>query len=416
MKNKKNSLKQSLIQVKKTLILQDIEDIKTKKAKNEILTENTSIKKAGEYKVLRSAYKNVINVITNILDNIEDEQINGKANVIGTTRILENRNKNKIKEPIKKMESYKNPDIKNTFNGHKIKSDFFNESIYNNNLNIRKSPLKLSLNWKSNKYLPNNNNNNINNIYNTELNTNENISSNLSSSRSKNDQSNQTLIKKIYKKFGHNNNNLYFKPKNKLQKAKSRFNTTYDNSLKKPINNKNSLDTINKRLNKFSSSSLSSNETNIYNIKPSLILHSRKELNTFKIDNALDNRIDSSNSNEILNIKENNCKNNTILSPFSSVDVKIKSEIEEKISQDMWKMKNNENDLEISLTDEILNTKKRTSKLKTVESGSSKTINLKYLKGNSNKVNNKEKNIDAYFVKAMCMIHLMMKKNLMKKI
>ena len=97
MKNNKSTIKQSLIQVKKTLILQDIEDIKIKKSKNQTLTKNTTIKKEGEYKALRTAYKNVINVITNILDNIEDEQTNGKVNVIGTTRILENRNKNKIK-------------------------------------------------------------------------------------------------------------------------------------------------------------------------------------------------------------------------------------------------------------------------------------------------------------------------------
>ena len=35
MKNKKSSLKQSLIQVKKTLILQDMEETKIKKAKNQ---------------------------------------------------------------------------------------------------------------------------------------------------------------------------------------------------------------------------------------------------------------------------------------------------------------------------------------------------------------------------------------------
>ena len=88
MKNNKSTIKQSLIQVKKTLILQDIEETKIKKSKNQTLTKNTTIKKEGEYKVLRTAYKNVINVITNILDNIEDEQTNAKVNVIGTTRIL----------------------------------------------------------------------------------------------------------------------------------------------------------------------------------------------------------------------------------------------------------------------------------------------------------------------------------------
>ena len=57
-------------------------------------------------KILWKTYKNVINVITNLLDNIENEKENSKVNAIGTQRIMEKNSKSKIKMPIKKIESY----------------------------------------------------------------------------------------------------------------------------------------------------------------------------------------------------------------------------------------------------------------------------------------------------------------------
>ena len=89
MKTHKNSLKQSIIQVRNTIIMKEIDELKNKRNSNAILKNKNTLKKEREEKVLRNAYKNVINVITNLLDNIEDEKTNGKVNYIGSYRKID---------------------------------------------------------------------------------------------------------------------------------------------------------------------------------------------------------------------------------------------------------------------------------------------------------------------------------------
>ena len=83
---------------------------------------------------MRKAYKNVITVITNILGNIKDEKTNGKINIIGTNRLMEDKNIIKMKKPIKKILSY---DLKlNILEIFKKKDICSNGSPKNNNNQI----------------------------------------------------------------------------------------------------------------------------------------------------------------------------------------------------------------------------------------------------------------------------------------
>jgi len=61
MKTHKNSLKQSIIQVRNTIIMKEIDELKNKRNSNAILKNKNTLKKEREEKVLRNAYKNVIN-------------------------------------------------------------------------------------------------------------------------------------------------------------------------------------------------------------------------------------------------------------------------------------------------------------------------------------------------------------------
>ena len=61
MKTHKNSLKQSIIQVRNTIIMKEIDELKNKRNSNAILNNKNTLKKEREEKVLRNAYKNVIN-------------------------------------------------------------------------------------------------------------------------------------------------------------------------------------------------------------------------------------------------------------------------------------------------------------------------------------------------------------------
>jgi len=197
MRNNKNSLKQSIIQVRNTIIMKEIDELKNRKNSNAILKNKITLKKEREEKVLRNAYKNVINVITNLLDNIEDEKTNGKVNYIGTHRKID-KVKNKNKRPIKKLVSYDIPRIKYSLNSQNTKGNLL-EAEKSNTLKGNKSPFNLSINWKSQKYLITQNN--VTEGSASELNS----SSILSSERKS-----QPTIKKIYKKFSKQQNNNYF--------------------------------------------------------------------------------------------------------------------------------------------------------------------------------------------------------------
>ena len=398
MKSNKNALKQSLIQVQKTLILQDIEDDKKKNSKNKMFIKKSSSKNERDEKVLRNAYKNVITVITNLLDNIEDEKTNGKVNALGTQRIIDKNLKTTIKNPLKKIESYDLGGIKYTLNAKMSRSENILGPVNNNTLTRTKTPLKLSLNWKSHKYFTNDNNINY-----TEGSVSENYSSNLSSNSCKN---NQTLVKKIYKKFVHKKaEKSFFKPKNRLS-IQNKFNNSFINNLKKPICQKASLDLPSKSINTYGSSLSSFSRSS--NIRNSIELEPATKMSNLTIieERTSNNPINSFNSNEVMITKEEESKNAESNSPFSSLKAKIKDtdteeeEEEENIPQNMWEIKNEENNIEMSLTDDLLNAKKKLKTKKTIIEGSNKgsninrstkTVILKHIKFNIPKINNKEK-------------------------
>ena len=378
MKKNKNSLKQSLIQVKNSLIIKDLEDSKNKKTQNQYLYKKESLKKDREDKILRNAYKNVINVITNFLDNIEDEKTNGKINIFGTHRIIENKTKNNInknKKPIKKIISDDLPKIKLSLN-QSIKTDTF-DTILNNTSSI-KSPLKLSINWKSQKDLS------CDNINNSEVS--EYGSSVLNSSRSK---KNHNLIKKIYKKFAPENKNLFFRPNNKLlikcNSSQNKFNITSINN-KKTLDLKNLNYIINANTNKYGSSL--SSKSNYTSYRKSLVLKTKKNNSTI-LDDEINNHIMNTSNSNPANLKENYNNNNDEDSPFSNVQVKIKNiDSEKNISQNFDK--NSDNNGEINLTtEELLN--KNIKKMGHSENNMKKIITLKSCKNNITKTLYKEK-------------------------
>lgn len=101
MRNNGNiAIKKSLIHVRNSLISQKLENINQKSSKS--ITKKETSKREREDKVLNNAYKNVIDVLNNLLDNIEDEKTNGKANNLGSHRKIQTVNK----KPVKKLVSY----------------------------------------------------------------------------------------------------------------------------------------------------------------------------------------------------------------------------------------------------------------------------------------------------------------------
>jgi hypothetical protein len=198
-----NNLKQSIIHTKNLLINQDIEQTENKKSTEMIFYNKEATKNNKEEKILRNAYKNVINVISNLLNNIEDEKINGKLNF---------QTKNVNKKPIKKIISYNIPRFtKYSLNNQTSKEI---ESFEKNSKILRnRYTNKLNNNWNSQKQLLINNNNDNDNERNGQT----------SPSIKKNKI--KLPITKNHKSFNKNNKsfNFIFKCKNKLT---SKYNST----------------------------------------------------------------------------------------------------------------------------------------------------------------------------------------------
>ena len=383
MRSHKNSLKQSIIQVRNTLIQQDEEeDLKNKKSKNSNFNKNYTIKKSKEDKMIRNAYKNVINVITNILDNIEDEKANGKISALGTQRPIENKTKVKNKKPIKKLISNDISKNNNSLDLPKTMVIDTVESIKNNNtLNVNKSPLKLNLNWKLKKSIINEN------ICYTEGNISELSSSSLNSGR-------QNKTRVIYKRFK-NDSNQFFKPKNKFvhrwnSSKNMMINSSRDKIIKNSIINKSFIDN-----NSYSFSSCS--------LKNSILLKSKKISNNSILDKSTSNQLNISSfntTNPLEEQKETKNKNTEPLSPFSYIQPKIQiTDTDENTSQNFFEMNNSEisNEINYQINEQLINSKKK-AKLKRMLSPVKvkKIINLKPLRGNLVKTIHKEKKISFF--------------------
>jgi hypothetical protein len=144
--------------------------------------------KQGQDELISNAYKNVINVIANLLDNINEEKTNGKPNL---QYINESQKKRKSlnKKPVKKLISYTPPSVILSLNQLEKKNSPNKKRIV---------PLK-SLDIIKRK--------------NQNLNVNENLNSSINMDKRK---------KKITSLHSLNNKrfqakNLFFKPKNKLK-------------------------------------------------------------------------------------------------------------------------------------------------------------------------------------------------------
>ena len=378
MRNSKNILKQSLIQVRNTLIQQDLEEeLKSKRNNNnDEYIKHFTKKKTKEDIMLRNAYKNVITVITNIYNNIEDEKVNGKMNMLGTHRISDSK-RPKNKRPIKKLISYDVPKIHYSLDIPKKTPIKTMESMKNQNtLNSNNYPFKLSLNWKAKKIL--------NGDTNTEGSISELSSSSLNSGRNK-----QTRI--IYKKHKLKENQ-FFKPKNALySRWNSSKNVIIDSSkekaLKKSIINKNSID------NNLFNSSLSS-----CSLKNSFLLKSKRKSISI-LHRSSKCLLNISNYNSTIQPEEQQKETKRIeepMSPFSNIHVKVQDiDTEDNASQHIFEENNSE------ITNETINNpiteklvkEKRKQRIKKMISpvNYKKIISLKPLRGNLAKTFHKEK-------------------------
>ena len=383
MRNSKNILKQSIIQVRNNLNQQDLEEeVKEKKEKNNNneFTKLFTTKKTKEDKLLINAYKNVITVLTNILDNIEDEKANGKVNMFGTHRMIDNKNKPKNKKPIKKIISYDIPKIHYSIDVPKNRPFHTLESIKNHNtLKVNNnSPLKLSLNWKAKQLFYSDNNSNY-----------EGSACELSSFSLNSGRIKQTRI--IYKKHKLKDNS-FFKPKNRLY---SRWNssknvltnTSKDKKFKKSLINKNSID-----MNIYNSSLSSCSVKNSYNLKSN-----RKSISILqRSSNCLLNLSNISSSIQPEEESQKEIKiNEEPMSPFSNFRPKVKaSESEENTSQLLFDANNSEITTETNnpITEKLVNQKRKLKLKKKVSPiNYNKIISLKPLRGSLAKTFHKEK-------------------------
>ena len=371
-KNERKSLQLSIINVRKTLNTQDSEKSKKRKSIKTNYKKKDTDKKDREDKLLSNAYKNVLNVLTNLLDNIEDEKMNGKTNMLGTHR----RNQSLIKNYLMKRVSYDRPNIR--FRINKYNSSKTDSSLDN----LNKNKTKKNYNLKS-------------------LNKNFDKSSNLTGDE-KNCLSDlgdfkRHKIKRILKKKL--NENLFFKPKNKLRSNSNKYSIKplFDKKNEKEIIiNKTSLISENNFNNKCSSalSSFSPLNNNLFKIT-SL----SKKYNSASKDDST-SKLNSSNffnsnpnlSSSLLDKQRKNEYNEELLSPYNKTDKKV------KIIPDVSNEKN------------ILNLKEE--KTNDPSSGNSRSVNEQVLEKKKKKIRksnsaemidrNTLKSIKGNFTKTFC--------------
>ena len=377
--NGNNAIKRSLIHVRNSLNIQELEKINQKSPK--IITKKDSLKKEREDKVLNNAYKNVINVLNNLLDNIEDEKINGKANNLSSHRKIQNISK----RPIKKLESYDirtikkynlNASPKHGKNGEKIqkksskiKSKFKGERLYNS-----KSQKQLFIMEDNNLKSKNNNDKEQKDKGSYVFNDNENK---------------KNLKKKEI---------IFFKSKNRLISNRchsSKSLVTSSHSSNKTINknfifNKDEInESIIKSCSAYSSLSNLKSSSDIgnnskQNFLPSILRESSRLNNKTKL-------LDSTNSIRINNILDNQKKENLQeISPNN----KITYEESQSTSHNLIERKNIENSIESIKQNnrDLLNIKKKIRKLPSTNSSNHKNaFRLKAFEVNEMKTINKEK-------------------------
>ena len=375
-KNERKSLQLSIIKVRKTLNNQEGEKAKKRKSTKTNYQKEDTFKKDREDKMLSNAYKNVLNVITNLLDNIEDEKTNGKANMLVTHR----RNKTMSRNTPAKRVSYDRPSINLGIN----KNDSSKTDSSLNNLNKNKTKKNYNI-----KVLKNN------------FDKNSNFTDEGKNCHSELGEFKRHKIKRILKRKL--NGNLFSKPKNKLRSNsnKSNIKPILDKKNEKEINiKKASAISENDFNNKFSSalSSFSPLNNNLFKK-----CDQTKKFNSALKDDSI-SKLNSSNSfnsnpnlsSNLLEKQRKNIYNEELLSPYNNSD---------KNSKIMPDLNNEKNILNLkedksiehssgnskSLNEQLIDKKKK----KIRKSNSAELIDknsLKSIKGNFTKTFYKEKN------------------------
>ena len=381
MKDERKSLKLSIIKVRKTINNQECEKSKKRKSTKTNYQKKNSIKKDREDNLLSNAYKDVLNVITNLLDNIEDEKTNGKTNMLVSHR----RNKTISKNIFPKRVSYDRPSINLGIN--KNDSSKTDSSLeYQNKI---KNRTKKNVNIKSLK----NNFSKTSNLTDKEKNCHSELG-----------ELKIHKMKKIVKR--RLNGNLFLKPKKRLRRSNSN-----KNSLKSILDKKNEKE---KEININKTSALSEND---FNNKCSSALSSfnslhnnlfknstqtKKYCSAFKDDSIT--KLNSSNSfntnsNVSSNLMDNQRKkiyNEELLSSYDKNDKKSKIMPDlnnEKNIKNLKEEKPNEHSSGNikSVNEQLMDKKKK----KIRKSNSAVMIDkntLKSIKGNFTKTIYKEKN------------------------
>lgn len=354
----------------KHIIGKSQKDLKIHKKKSEEIKE-------GNNKKLSIAYKNVIKVISNLLDNIEDEITNGKSNLkyINETNRKQKTRQISLKKPIKKLISQTPPksriSLVNKFSAKNFKKKLSSPASieFKSNKTIKN---KFDLNNKSSSNKLNLNDLNASQFFDKKRNTNYN-----------------SKIKSSKRKI-----NIFFKPKNKL---KTKF-TSEKHVISDIFLNNNS-----KSSNDFSSKIILDDKYKSLLLDSDKKIKLNKNYNLFSSNSITTSKLKSniakSTISKIGNIKKN-------VSPFDILqkNIKIHTEI---IKQKLYEYENNEITHEINQLpgNELLMKKKRLHKKKSEFNFGKKIkkiICLKPLRNNFEKTMaryNKESKFRILFIK-----------------
>ena len=330
--------------------------------------ENKKVEKGGQKELISNAYKNVIKVIANLLDNINEEKTNGKSNLKYINEETQNKRKSFNKPLAKKLIS--STEQITILSLKKLgKKNSVNESplFIRKSFNIERSKIK--------------------NLIRT-----ENLDTSIHLMKSKKKIPHFQSINRNKLKV----NNLFFKPKNKLK--------TKCISTKTLISDCNKIDNGSSFLSKVSKSNIEESELsnhNKTNNSVSSLLGSEKVINHLKINSQKSNHVYFSGLKDISQKKissyfksniqksarENRKSSKKIdISPFVHLQKNINIDTE-TIKQRLYEYENNEITRQIDQLpgDYILKSKKRNQRQKSIDpfhGGLKSIITLKPLRNN----------------------------------
>jgi hypothetical protein len=323
---------------------------------------NEYVRKKKQEEILSNAYKNLITVISNILDTIEEQKINGKPN-LKNTKLQVN------KKPVKKLISY---------TPAKTKFDLKNRNSQDILSFKSPAPTKKSLEILDSD---SNHRNNLLNIYND-------LHSNFTSNKS---NSFKSLNKSSIKKFEVTELNSSTNMGKKLKRERG-YQSSIKNSSKKTINNiffkpKNKLKMNSKKV-RFNGSNL---YKSIYSSSISgsgIFQQSSSKKNNFKFrESSHGGSKFKSTITANMRSREDNNKSSNIFTPFNTIKKNINIDTK-TIKQKLYEYENNEITHQINLLpdDDLLLRKKRNLRKKknafTLEKKVKNIISLKPLQSN----------------------------------